>query len=73
MIDTRAEHYEAMSWCLKNNIKVYPKLRGAKYILVHTVDGVAYSSGKEYDVKEYQQVIWEYYLYLFNEFKNVSS
>lgn len=73
MIDTRPEHYKAMSWCHKNRITVYPKLRGSKYILVHTKDGVAFSSGKEYNIKEYQQVIWDYYLYLFRQYRDVTT
>lgn len=69
-VTTRPEHYKAFDWCTKNRIKIYPKLRDGKYILVQTIDGVAYTSGKKYEKDDFQSVIWDYYLYLYKEYNN---
>tara|TARA_B110000971_G_C19515912_1_gene279569 strand:- start:169 stop:393 length:225 start_codon:yes stop_codon:yes gene_type:complete len=72
-INTNPKHYEAFKWCTENRIKVYPKIKGDKFILVYTIDGVAHSSGKLYDKSEYMQNIWEFYLFLYNKLKDVSN
>jgi len=68
---TNKEHYDAFRWCTENRIKIYPKPRKNKFILVYTIDGVAKTSGKEYDKKEYMECIWNFYLFLYNKFKDV--
>ncbi len=72
-VTTKPEHYKAFDWCTKNRVKVYPKIRGSQFILVYTIDGVANTSGKLYDKNNYMQNIWEFYLFLYNKFKDVSN
>lgn len=72
-VTTNPEHYKAFDWCTKKRINVYPKIRGNQFILVYTIDGVANTSGKLYDKNEYMQNIWEFYLFLYNKFKDVSN
>lgn len=65
------EFYKAFSWCTKNNIRVYPKIRPGGYILVYEIDGFAKTSGKIHTKKEYQDSIKEFYIYLYKKFKIV--
>jgi len=60
------DHYKAFDWACKNNIRIYPKVRGNKFILILERDGKTETSGKEYSKKEYQNIIWEFYLTLYN-------
>lgn len=73
MVITNPEHYEACKWCFDNKIFIYPKKRGANYILVCVKDGVGYSSMKEYKEADYQQIIWDFYLYLYNKYNNATN
>lgn len=68
---TSPEHYKAMQWCINNNIKIYPKLRDGKYILVKVQDGCAKTSNKTYDYKEVHQAQWDFYLYIYKKENHV--
>ena len=68
--DILEDFYKAFNFCEKNRIRVYPKVRGKKFILVSAIDGVAKTSGKEYSKSEYQTLIKEYYIYLWKKFRN---
>jgi|TARA_B110000483_G_scaffold57008_1_gene71323 hypothetical protein len=72
-VTTNPKHYEAFKWCDENNIKIYPKPRKNKFILVYSVNGFAKTSGKEYDKDEYMQAIWDFYIFLYDKLKNVSN
>lgn len=70
--------YKAFSWCTKNNIRIYPKIRPGGYILVYEIDGFAKTTGKIHPKTEYQEKIVEFYIYLYekfhnNEIKNISN
>jgi len=67
---TQDEHYKAFKWCDEHDIKIYPKPRGSQFILVYVIDGVAKTSSKLHDPKDYQQAIWDFYLFLYNKFNN---
>ena len=67
---TNHKHYEAFSWCCDNNVRIYPKLRGSKFILVYSINGFAKTTNKLHDKKDYQQAIWDFYLFLYNKLKN---
>jgi len=69
-INTTDEHYKALYWCDKNNIKIYPKVRGKKFILVYCIDGCARTSFKLHDKKDYIQAIWDFYLFLYNKYND---
>ena len=69
-VNTQEEHYKAFKWCDENNIRIYPKPRDGKFILVYTVDGVAHTTNKLHDPKNYQQAIWDFYLFLYNKLNN---
>lgn len=70
---TNEKHYEAFKWCVENNIRIYPKLRKSNYILIYEINGVAKTSGMEYQKNEYMEAIWDFYLFLFNKFKDAST
>jgi hypothetical protein len=72
-VNTNQEHYKAFNWCNKNRMKVYPKPRNGKFILVYTIDGVAKTTNKLHDPKKYQQSIWDFYLFLYNKFKDATN
>jgi len=63
------QFYEAFSWCTNNNIRIYPKIRPGGYILVYEIDGFAQTTGKVHSKTEYQQKIYEFYIYLYKKFK----
>jgi len=73
MVNTEQLHYDAFKWCCDNHIKVYPKPRGGQFILVYSIDGVANTSNKLHEKKNYQQAIWDFYLFLYNKFKDVRN
>ena len=64
------KHCQAFKWATDNNIRIYPKVRGKKFILILERDGKTETSGKEYNKKDYQDVIWEFYLTLYNKFRD---
>jgi len=70
---TNEKHYKAFKWCCDNNIRIYPKLKKGKYILIYEINGVSKTSGKEYDVKYYMDAIWEFYLFLYNKLNNATN
>ena len=64
------DHYKAFKWATDNNIRIYPKISGNKFILILERNGKTETSGKEYSKKDYQEVIWEFYLTLYNKLRN---
>lgn len=73
IVNTEKEHYDAFKWCDNNGIRIYPKPRGAKFILVYVINSQAHTTHKEHDVKDYQQAIWDFYLFLYNKLSNDSN
>lgn len=73
VINTEEQHYNAFKWCDDNDIRIYPKPRDNKFILVYVIDGVARTSNKLHEKKNYQQAIWDFYLFLYNKYKDVRS
>jgi hypothetical protein len=70
LVYTHDEHYQAFKWCDERGIRIYPKIRGSQFILVYVIDSQAHTSNKLYDQKDYQQAIWDFYLFLYNKFNN---
>jgi hypothetical protein len=64
------QHYNAFKWATENNIRIYPKISGNKFILILERNGKTETSGKEYPKKDYQDVIWEFYLTLYNKLRD---
>ncbi len=64
------DHYKAFKWATDNNIRIYPKIKGKNFILILERNGKTETSGKEYSKKDYQEVIWEFYLTLYNKLRN---
>jgi hypothetical protein len=64
------EHYKAKSWCIDNDIKVFPKPRNGGFILVYVIDGIGKSSYKVHDRNDYQRQWWDFYLYLYQKYCN---
>jgi hypothetical protein len=64
------QHYQAFKWATDNNIRIYPKIKGKNFVLILERNGKTETSGKEYSKKEYQDVIWEFYLTLYNKSRN---
>ena len=64
------DHYKAFKWATENKIRIYPKLKGKNFVLILERDGKTETSGKEYAKKDYQNIIWEFYLTLYNKSGN---
>ena len=64
------DHYKAFKWATDNNIRIYPKVRGKNFVLILERNGKTETSGNEYSKKEYQEVIWEFYLTLYNKYRD---
>lgn len=64
------QHYQAFKWATDNNIRIYPKIKGKNFVLILERNGKTETSGKEYSKKDYQDVIWEFYLTLYNKSRN---
>lgn len=64
------QHYQAFKWATENDIRIYPKIKGKNFVLILERNGKTETSGKEYSKKEYQHVIWEFYLTLYNKSRN---
>lgn len=64
------QYYTAFRWACKNEIRVYPEPKDGQFILILERDGKKQTSGKLYPKKDYQKVIWEFYLTLYNNRKN---
>ena len=69
VVNTDQKHYNAFKWCCDNDIRVYPKPRGSQFILVYSINGFAKTTNKLHDAKDYQQAIWDFYLFLYNKLK----
>ena len=60
------KHYEAQSWCFKNEIYLYPIKRDHdQYSSVYENKGKRIFSSKTYDSSEISQIIWDGYLKIF--------
>ena len=68
-IETTEEHHEAMSWCLKNNIKIYPKVAKSGFRIEINDNNKLIRSPKVYSDLEVQLKMWELYLYFYKKFK----
>ena len=68
-IETTEEHHKAMSWCLKNNIKIYPKVVKNGFRIEINDNGKLIRSPKVYSHLEVQLKMWELYLYFYKKFK----
>lgn len=66
------EHHLAMSWCFKNNIKIYPKVVKDGYRIEVNDNGKLIRSPKVYAKSEMEAKSWELYLYFYRKFKNES-
>lgn len=64
------DHYKAFKWATDNNIRIYPRVKGKNFVLILERNGKTETSGKEYSKKDYQEVIWEFYLTLYNKLRN---
>jgi|LUMV01.1.fsa_nt_gb hypothetical protein len=65
---TKQEHYNAFSWCSKNNIKIYAEPYKGKFKLIYVKDGIHKSSNILHDKDDYMQQMWNFYLYLYKKF-----
>ena len=68
-IETTEEHHKAMSWCLKNNIKIYPKVVKNGFRIEINDNGKLIRSPKVYSDLEVQLKMWELYLYFYKKFQ----
>ena len=68
-IETTDEHHKAMSWCLKNNIKIYPKVVKNGFRIEINDNGKLIRSPKVYSDLEVQLKMWELYLYFYKKFE----
>jgi len=60
------KHYKAIQWCLKNNIRIYPRpLLSGGYNLIYEKDGYPRTSGKLYDREQLYQAIWDFWLFTY--------
>lgn len=64
------DHYKAFKWATDNNIRIYPRVKGKNFVLILERNGKTETSGKEYSKKDYQDIIWEFYLTLYNKLRN---
>lgn len=64
------QHYDAFKWATENEIRIYPKIKDDGFILILERDGKTETSGKIYPKKDYQNIIWEFYLNLYNKAKD---
>lgn len=65
--------YKAFSWCEKNDVRIYPQIRGKQFQLVFVIDGVARSTGKLHDKEDLQERIKEFYIYIYEKLNNVTD
>ena len=64
------EHYKAQTWCINNEIKVYPKPFKGQYYFVYVIDGVGKNGRKMYNKEEMEKTWWDFYLYLYRKYKD---
>ena len=59
------DHYKAFKWATENNIRIYPRIKGKGFVLILERNGKTENSKKDY-----QEVIWEFYLTLYNKHRD---
>jgi len=67
----KKEHYTAQSWCLKNDIKVFPKPFNGQYYFIYVIKGQGKRGRKMYTKQEMEKTWWDFYLYLWEKYKDV--
>jgi len=67
-VNTTPDHYKSMSWCIQNDIKVYPKKTKEGFKLICVRNGQAFQSGISYNDIEIHQKIWDFYAYLHKKY-----
>lgn len=67
-IYTSEAHQEAFSWCLKQNIKIYPKVAQNGFKLIIDNNGEIIQSPKIYDKIEVEVKSWDLYLYFYKKY-----
>jgi len=70
VVNTEKKHYDAFKWCIDNGIRIYPKPKNGKFILIYEINSQAHSTNKLHDPKDYQQRIWDFYVFLYNKLNN---
>ena len=70
IVNTEEIHYKAFKWCDEKGIRIYPKPRNGRFILVYVINSQAHTTNKEHDPKDYQQAIWDFYVFLYNKLNN---
>jgi len=68
-IETTDEHHKAMSWCIRHNIHIYPKVVKNGFKIEINDNGKIIRSPKVYTNYEMQLKAWELYLYFYKKFK----
>jgi hypothetical protein len=67
----KTAEYEAMYWCVDNNIKISPKaLSTLKWSIVLDINGKITESPDAFPKIIIWQKIWEYYKYYYNKYGN---
>ena len=80
----KPDFLKAFSWCEDNKIRIYPKPRGAGYVLYleegHFINkngklqrGKVKTSGKIYTNKEMHQAVVDFYVYIWKKYSNGST
>ena len=64
-------YYDAFRWCIKNKIRIYPRIQKDKsYKLIkEDNDIVVFESNNTYSKNELDTAIWKFYLYIFDSSK----
>ena len=63
------EKYDAISWCIKNGIKVYAVPKDANQYFVEVVNnGNIIRSPKTYGRKDWSDKVYEIYLYYYRKY-----
>lgn len=65
------EHYKAMNWCINNDIKIFPKPFNGVYYFIYTIEGQGHRGRKTYTKQDLQVNQWNFYLYLYEKYKDV--
>jgi len=68
-------NYKAQIYCFKKGFIIYPKLFGNKYKVWYTRGsfGKYYMEGKEFNMQEAYQAIWDLYTKIYNYDKKHTS
>ena len=70
VVNTEEKHYRAFKGCDDNGVRIYPKPRNGKFILVYVVNDQAHTTNKLHDPEDYQQAVWDFYVFLYNKLNN---